>query len=131
MSISAYIHVVDNNQHWFLMTTASQNDCSCVYDKGASPSHNNIHFFMCYRLLQADQFYGRGDMLPPPPSNQFRRDHQSQDCHEPDQIQLLQSISMTLSDMQRQLATIQEQNVHRDDTLRRLENDMQKSSRSS
>ena len=36
--------------------------------------------------------------------------------------QLLQSISMTLSDMQRQLATIQEKNVHRDDTLRRLAN---------
>ena len=59
-------------------------------------------------------------MLLPPPSDQFRRDHQSQDSHEPDQIQLLQSIGMTLSDMQRQLATIQEQNVHRDDTLRQL-----------
>ena len=79
---------------------------------------------MYYRLLQADQFYGRGNLLPPPPSDQFCRDHQSQDCHEPDQIQLLQSISMTLSDMERQLATIQEQNVHRDDTLRHMESEI-------
>ena len=31
---------------------------------------------------------------------------------------------MTLSDMQRQLANVQEQNVHRDDTVRRLENEI-------
>lgn len=37
---------------------------------------------------------------------------------------------MTLSDMQRQLATIQEQNVHRDDTLRQLENEIKACKRS-
>ena len=78
---------------------------------------------MYYRLLQADQFYGRGDLLTPP-RDQFHRDNQSRDSHEPDQIQLLQSISMTLSDMQRQLATIQEQNIHRDNTLCRLEEEI-------
>ena len=87
-------------------------------------AHVQFKTTMYYRLLQADQFYSIGDLLLPPPSDQFRRDHQSQDSHEPDQIQLLQSISMTLSDMQRQLATIQEQNVHRDDTLHRLENEI-------
>lgn len=79
---------------------------------------------MYYRLLQADQFYSTGDLLLPPPSDQFCRDHQSQDSHEPDQIQLLQSISTTLRDMQRQLATIQQQNVHRDETLCRLQKEI-------
>ena len=92
--------------------------------------HVQFKTSMYYRLLQADQFYSRGDLLLHPPSDQFHRDHQSQDSHEPDQIQLLQSISMTLSDMQRQLATIQEQNVHRDVTLRQLKNEIKACKRS-
>ena len=42
-----------------------------------------------------------------------------------DTVSMLQSISITLSDVQMQLSTIQEQNARRDVTLRQLEKDIQ------
>lgn len=64
--------------------------------------------------------YQRGDLLHIP--------HQPQQLSSSYQISqpldLLQSISMTLSDIQVQLSSIEEQNSERDSTLKRLEKDI-------
>lgn len=86
----------------------------------------SYNFFICllFRFLNADQFYRRGDLLSPSPGDQSHRQQQSLDSHKADQIHLLQSISTTLSEMQRQLTTITEQNIQRDNTLYQLEQDI-------
>lgn len=68
---------------------------------------------------EASQFYGRGDLLPIPPAPDPRSSG-----HLPNEINMLQTISMTLSDIQVQLSSIQDQNSERDATLKQLQQDM-------
>ena len=55
------------------------------------------------------------------------RQHQQElttECDRNPSLSLLQSISVTLSDIQMQLSTIEEQNLQRDSTLKELEKDI-------
>ena len=65
----------------------------------------------------ASSFYGRGDFLPapihPPPESDNNQ-----------MMAMLQSMSMTLSDVQGQLSVFQDQSRRHDDTLCRLESEV-------
>ena len=67
----------------------------------------------------ANHFYGRGDLLPIPPDPRSSGPL-------PNELNMLQTISMTLSDIQVQLSSIQDQNLERDASLKQLEQDMKK-----
>ena len=75
----------------------------------------NTHFpsFRYLNPPNGNSFYRSNEVITPEP--------------QPNQqvLSMLQSISMTLSDVQGQLAIIQEQNEQRDSTLNRLEGDIQ------
>ena len=84
-----------------------------------SPLLDLLSFFLYFRYLQPGMepspFYRRGDVLPIP----------SQEQPNGEVLSLLQSISMSLSDLQRQMSAMHEQNMQRDLTLTQIKKDMQ------
>ena len=68
--------------------------------------------------MSGNSFYRRSEVITPMGHNRLEQPNQQV-------LSMLQCISTTLSDVQGQLAVIQQQNEQRDSTLNRLESELQ------